>query len=184
MNHLRCKCDVVFNNERLMEKKYLELKAMALDRMAEDFRWIMNWEAKEDLGSNEAGVPPDNPISKARRLRWTAELSLLVEFVYDVNAHIRLVDDLSHRIPLYRLYDSFSRAVGISAPKHPAVSLNKLRAKETRQDISPDTIIRFYMKQIEKELAATLAAGDKADIDATSGASPNRDIILCLLRME
>lgn len=177
-----------------MEKKYLELKAMALDRMAEDFRWIMNWEAKEGLGNNGDGVPPDNPTRKGKHLRWTAEVSLLVEFVHDVNAHLQLEDDLSHRIPLYRLYDSFSRAVGISAPKHPAVALNKLRAKEMRQDISPDTIIRFYMKQIEKELAATLAAGNKddieeftvnkADIDVASGASPNRDIILCLLRME
>lgn len=133
---------------------------MALNRMAEDFRWIMNQ-------------------SDQRRLKWTAELSLLVEFVHDVNAHLQLEDDLCRRIPLYRLYDSFSHAVGIPAPKQPAVALNKLRAREMRQDISPDTIIRFYMKQIEKEQAGAFSIGN-----ATSEASPNRDIILCLLRME
>ena len=125
-----------------MEKeRYLERKVRAQELMLSDFEWL---------------------LSQKGRYEWVRSKCLLLEWVNDVGYYIAPMmegDGLQQHKGLYdesmqpksflRLYQECFEALGMEAPSHPSSALSKLRAREQRQGINPDTITLFYMNLLD-----------------------------------
>lgn len=125
-----------------MEKKsFLERKARAQELMLSDFEWL---------------------LSQKGRYEWARSKRLLLEWVNDVGYYIApmmegdglllhqgMYDELLQPKKCLRLYQECFEALGMEAPHHPSSALSKLRAREQRQGIKPDTITLFYMNHLD-----------------------------------
>lgn len=125
-----------------MEKqRFLERKARAQALMLSDFEWL---------------------LSQKGRYEWARSKCLLLEWVNDVGYYIApmmegdglrqhqgLYDELMQPKAFLRLYQECFEALGMEAPLHPSSALSKLRAREQRQGIKPDTITLFYMNLLD-----------------------------------
>ena len=60
-----------------------------------------------------------------------------------------MYDELLQPKKCSRLYQECFEALGMEAPHHPSSALSKLRAREQRQGIKPDTITLFYMNHLD-----------------------------------
>lgn len=96
------------------------------------------------------------------RYEWAVSKSLLVEWVNDVGNHIvpmmvgegfrqhqGMYDELLQPKKCSRLYQECFEALGMEALHYPSSALSKLRSREQRQGITPDTITRFYMNHLD-----------------------------------
>ena len=125
-----------------MEKnRYLERKERAQALMLSDYEWLQ---------------------TQKGRYEWAVSKSLLMEWVNDVGYHIApmmvregfrehqgMYDDLLQPKKFSRLYQECFEALGMEAPLNPSSALSKLRSREQRQGISPDTITQFYMNHLD-----------------------------------
>ena len=122
-------------------KGYNERKARAQELMLSDYEWLQ---------------------TQKGRYEWAVSKSLLVEWVNDVGYHIApmmvgegfrqhqgMYDELLQPKKCSRLYQECFEALGMEAPLHPSSALSKLRAREQRQGIKPDTITLFYMNLLD-----------------------------------
>lgn len=122
-------------------KGYNERKARAQALMLSDYEWLQ---------------------TQKGRYEWAVSKSLLVEWVNDVGYHIApmmvgegfrqhqgMYDELLQPKKCSRLYQECFEALGMEAPLHPSSALSKLRAREQRQGIKPDTITLFYMNHLD-----------------------------------
>jgi len=101
----------------------------AIKLMRDDYQWLM---------SQEPAI-----------YRWRCPKCWLIEFVYDANQQ-RPLDDLLRPVRLKELYKRFFENTLTNPPNHPSIQLSKLRAMEQRNDIRPDSITLYYMKQMQK----------------------------------
>lgn len=122
-------------------ERYLERKSRAQALMLSDYEWLQ---------------------TQKGRYEWAVSKSLLVEWVNDVGYHIApmlvdagvhqhqgMYDELLQLKKCSRLYQECFEALGMEAPHHPSSALSKLRAREQRQGIKPDTITLFYMNHLD-----------------------------------
>lgn len=122
-------------------KVYNERKLRAQALMLSDFEWL---------------------LSQKGRYEWARSKRLLLEWVNDVGYYIApmmegdgllqhqgLYDELMQPKTFLRLYQECFEALGMEAPLHPSSALSKLRAREQRQGIKPDTITLFYMNLLD-----------------------------------
>lgn len=122
-------------------KVYNERKSRAQALMLSDYEWLQ---------------------TQKGRYEWAVSKSLLVEWVNDVGYHIApmmvgegfrqhqgMYDELLQPKTFLRLYQECFEALGMEAPLHPSSALSKLRAREQRQGIKPDTITLFYMNLLD-----------------------------------
>lgn len=122
-------------------KGYNERKARAQELMLSDYEWLQ---------------------TQKGRYEWAVSKSLLVEWVNDVGYHIApmmvgegfrqhqgMYDELLQPKKCSRLYQECFEALGMEAPLHPSSALSKLRSREQRQGIKPDTITLFYMNHLD-----------------------------------
>lgn len=122
-------------------KGYNERKARAQELMLSDYEWLQ---------------------TQKGRYEWAVSKSLLVEWVNDVGYHIApmmvgegfrqhqgMYDELLQPKKCSRLYQECFEALGMEAPLHPSSALSKLRSREQRQGIKPDTITQFYMNHLD-----------------------------------
>lgn len=123
---------------RMGREEFAELKAKAHELMQQDYEWMLSQEP-----ASSSGHPP-------KRRRWRCPRRWIVEFVYDVNGTARPTDELLRRIPLERLYNDFLAHIGHPPLPRPSTQLSKLRAQEQRNDISPDYITLYYMREMQK----------------------------------
>ena len=122
-------------------KGYNERKARAQALMLSDYEWLQ---------------------TQKGRYEWAVSKSLLMEWVNDVGYHIApmmvgegfrehqgMYDELLQPKKCSRLYQECFEALGMEAPLHPSSALSKLRSREQRQGIKPDTITLFYMNHLD-----------------------------------
>lgn len=122
-------------------KGYNERKARAQALMLSDYEWLQ---------------------TQKGRYEWAVSKSLLMEWVNDVGYHIApmmvsegfrehqgMYDELLQPKKCSRLYQECFEALGMEAPLHPSSALSKLRSREQRQGIKPDTITQFYMNHLD-----------------------------------
>lgn len=122
-------------------KGYDERKSRAQALMLSDYEWLQ---------------------TQKGRYEWAVSKSLLVEWVNDVGYHIApmmvgegfrqhqgMYDELLQPKKCSRLYQECFEALGMEAPNHPSSALSKLRSREQRQGIKPDTITLFYMNHLD-----------------------------------
>lgn len=122
-------------------KGYNERKLRAQALMLSDYEWLQ---------------------MQKGRYEWAVSKSLLVEWVNDVGYHIApmkvgegfcqhlgMYDELLQPKKCSRLYQECFEALGMEAPLHPSSALSKLRSREQRQGIKPDTITLFYMNHLD-----------------------------------
>lgn len=122
-------------------KGYNERKARAQELMLSDYEWLQ---------------------TQKGRYEWAVSKSLLVEWVNDVGYHIApmmvgegfrqhqgMYDELLQPKKCSRLYQECFEVLGMEAPLHPSSALSKLRSREQRQGIKPDTITQFYMNHLD-----------------------------------
>lgn len=122
-------------------KGYNERKSRAQALMLSDFEWL---------------------LSQKGRYKWARSKRLLLEWVNDVGYYIApmmegdgllqhqgLYDELMQPKTFLRLYQECFEALGMEVPLHPSSALSKLRAREQRQGIKPDTITLFYMNLLD-----------------------------------
>lgn len=122
-------------------ERYLDRKSRAQALMLSDYEWLQ---------------------MQKGRYEWAVSKSLLVEWVNDVGYHIApmmvgegfrqhqgMYDELLQPKKCSRLYQECFEALGMEAPHHPSSALSKLRSREQRQGIKPDTITQFYMNHLD-----------------------------------
>lgn len=122
-------------------ERYLDRKSRAQALMLSDFEWL---------------------LSQKGRYKWARSKCLLLEWVNDVGYYIApmmegdglhqhqgMYDELMQPKTFLSLYQECFEALGMEAPLHPSSALSKLRAREQRQGISPDTITLFYMNHLD-----------------------------------
>lgn len=122
-------------------KVYNDRKSRAQELMLSDFEWL---------------------LTQKGRYEWARSKRLLLEWVNDVGYYIApmmegdgllqhqgLYDELMQPKTFLRLYQECFEALGMEAPLHPSSALSKLRAREQRQGIKPDTITLFYMNLLD-----------------------------------
>ena len=122
-------------------ERYYERKSRAQALMLSDYEWLQ---------------------TQKGRYEWAVNKSLLVEWVNDVGYHIApmlvgvgvhqhqgMYDELLQPKKFSRLYQECLEVLGMEAPHHPSSALSKLRAREQRQGIKPDTITLFYMNHLD-----------------------------------
>ncbi len=122
-------------------KVYNERKSRAQALMLSDYEWLQ---------------------TQKGRYEWAVSKRLLVEWVNDVGNHVApmmkedgfhqhqgMYDELLQPKKCSRLYQECFEALGMEAPHHPSSALSKLRAREQRQGIKPDTITLFYMNHLD-----------------------------------
>ena len=122
-------------------KGFNERKSRAQALMLSDFEWL---------------------LSQKGRYKWARSKRLLLEWVNDVGYYIApmmegdgllqhqgMYDELMQPKTFLRLYQECFEALGMEAPLHPSSALSKLRAREQRQGIKPDTITLFYMNLLD-----------------------------------
>lgn len=122
-------------------KGFNERKSRAQALMLSDYEWLQ---------------------TQKGRYEWAVSKRLLVEWVNDVGYYIApmmegdglhqhqgMYDELMQPKTFLRLYQECFEALGMEAPLHPSSALSKLRAREQRQGIKPDTITLFYMNLLD-----------------------------------
>lgn len=122
-------------------KVYNERKSRAQALMLSDYEWL---------------------LSQKGLYKWARSKCLLLEWVNDVgyfiapmmegdglHQHQGMYDELMQPKTFLRLYQECFEALGMEAPLHPSSALSKLRAREQRQGIKPDTITLFYMNLLD-----------------------------------
>ena len=138
-------------------EEYKQRKARAMQLMADDFDWLL-------------AQPPG-------RYEWLASKKWLIEWANDVGGYRGAVDEMLRPIPVCRLYERCFGVLGVTLPRHPATSLNKLRMQEKRNDVSPDYVILYYMNHLEEVSPEDGEIGQR-----TSAEEPLSRIIGHLLR--
>ena len=122
-------------------KGFNERKSRAQALMLSDYEWLQ---------------------TQKGRYEWAVNKRLLVEWVNDVGYHIAqmkegdgphlhqgMYNELLQPKSFSRLYQECFEALGMEAPHHPSSGLSKLRAREKRQGINPDTITLYYMNHLD-----------------------------------
>ena len=122
-------------------ERYLDSKSRAQALMLSDFEWLQT-----QRGCYEWAV------SKCLLLEWVNDVGCYIAPMMageGLHQHQGMYDDLLQPKKFSRLYQECFEALGLEAPLHPSSALSKLRSREQRQGITPDTITRFYMNHLD-----------------------------------